>query len=168
IDKVEISMDLLELKLKQLDIIYSYQITLENEREVLKAQKEEIKEQQRVEKELQDAKRKIEKEETQFNNEMKKMMEYMSKTQSDVEKDFYLEKIKDLETKLEVLEKDKENVLERQSNTRAGFVYIISNIGSFGEDIYKIGMTRDRKSTRLNSSHVSISYAVFGLKKKIV
>src|SRR5699024_11611750 len=25
---------------------------------------------------------------------------------------------------------------------------------------------RDRKSTRLNSSHVSISYAVFGLKKK--
>ena len=48
IDKVEISMDLLELKLKQLDIIYSYQITLENEREVLKAQKEEIKEQQRV------------------------------------------------------------------------------------------------------------------------
>jgi len=142
IDKVEISMDLLELKLKQLDIIYSYQITLENEREVLKAQKEEIKEQQRVEKELQDAKRKIEKEETQFNNEMKKMMEYMSKTQSDVEKDFYLEKIKDLETKLEVLEKDKENVLERQSNTRAGFVYIISNIGSFGEDIYKIGMTR--------------------------
>src|SRR5699024_12328775 len=27
---------------------------------------------------------------------------------------------------------------------------------------------RDRKSTRLNSSHVSISYAVFCLKKKIV
>lgn len=43
IDKVEISMDLLELKLKQLDIIYSYQITLENEREVLKAQKKKLK-----------------------------------------------------------------------------------------------------------------------------
>src|SRR5690606_41201161 len=30
------------------------------------------------------------------------------------------------------------------------------------------GQTRDRKSTRLNSSHVKISYAVFCLKKKIV
>src|SRR5690625_6314238 len=28
------------------------------------------------------------------------------------------------------------------------------------------GMTQDRKSTRLNSSHVAISYAVFCLKKK--
>ena len=32
--------------------------------------------------------------------------------------------------------------MNRESNTRAGFVYIISNIGSFGQDIYKIGMTR--------------------------
>lgn len=36
----------------------------------------------------------------------------------------------------------KENVLQRELNTRAGYVYIISNIGSFGKDIYKIGMTR--------------------------
>ena len=41
-----------------------------------------------------------------------------------------------------MIEKDKENVLEREENTRAGFVYVISNIGSFGENIYKIGMTR--------------------------
>ena len=30
----------------------------------------------------------------------------------------------------------------REANKRAGFVYVISNIGSFGEGIYKIGMTR--------------------------
>src|SRR5690606_40703558 len=30
------------------------------------------------------------------------------------------------------------------------------------------GVGRDRKSTRLNSSHVKISYAVFCLKKKII
>src|SRR5690349_24192969 len=33
-------------------------------------------------------------------------------------------------------------------------------------EITGIGVTRDRKSTRLNSSHVEISYAVFCLKKK--
>src|SRR5699024_12170310 len=32
---------------------------------------------------------------------------------------------------------------------------------------FESGSDRDRKSTRLNSSHVSISYAVFCLKKKI-
>ena len=47
-----------------------------------------------------------------------------------------------LEDKIKILESDKESVLERQANARAGFVYVISNIGSFGENIYKIGMTR--------------------------
>ena len=40
------------------------------------------------------------------------------------------------------MEKEKENVLEREANARAGFVYVISNIGSFGPGVYKIGMTR--------------------------
>ena len=30
----------------------------------------------------------------------------------------------------------------REQSTRAGYVYIISNIGSFGENVYKIGVTR--------------------------
>ena len=33
-------------------------------------------------------------------------------------------------------------MLEREANAKAGYVYVISNIGSFGEDIFKIGMTR--------------------------
>lgn len=48
----------------------------------------------------------------------------------------------ELEDKLKDLEKDKATVLEREANARAGFVYVISNVGSFGENIYKIGMTR--------------------------
>ncbi|MFP3345488.1 GIY-YIG nuclease family protein, partial [Halomonas sp. SIMBA_159] len=51
-------------------------------------------------------------------------------------------KVLELEAKLALVEKDKEDVLNREQNTRAGYVYIISNIGSFGEDVYKIGMTR--------------------------
>src|SRR5699024_12546606 len=41
---------------------------------------------------------------------------------------------------------------------------IQAQLRQIGYEIYNI---RDRKSTRLNSSHVSISYAVFCLKKKI-
>ncbi|WP_175538989.1 GIY-YIG nuclease family protein, partial [Mycobacterium tuberculosis] len=61
---------------------------------------------------------------------------------SDKEKELLEQKIKELEAKLEQTKKNKEDVLWREQNTRAGYVYIISNIGSFGEDCYKIGMTR--------------------------
>ena len=47
-----------------------------------------------------------------------------------------------MEAKLKQLETDKATVLEREANARAGYVYVISNIGSFGENVYKIGMTR--------------------------
>lgn len=142
IDGVSLDKSYLKLKLEHLSIIYQYQVKKEAEKELLKAQKEEIKEQQRVEKELQDAKKKIEKEELQFNNEMKKMLDYLSRANNDIERNIYADKIKELEEQINKLKADKENVELRQSNTRAGFVYIISNIGSFGENIYKIGMTR--------------------------
>ena len=61
---------------------------------------------------------------------------------NEAEKQLYIDKIRELEDKLKKVEADKENVLEREQNTRAGYVYVISNIGSFGDDVYKIGMTR--------------------------
>ena len=51
-------------------------------------------------------------------------------------------KITELQDKLKEVNEQKEDVLNRERNTRAGYVYVISNIGSFGEDVYKIGMTR--------------------------
>lgn len=84
-----------------------------------------------------------------------------------LKKNIYADKIKELEEKIKVLEKDKQNVLERETNTRAGYVYIISNIGSFGKDVYKIGMTRrlepmDRIS-ELSSASVPFPFDVHAL-----
>src|SRR5207249_5580264 len=42
----------------------------------------------------------------------------------------------------------------------------VVELGQHQQESQTAGGTRDRKSTRLNSSHVSISYAVFCLKKK--
>lgn len=167
VDRVQLSQELLKTKLKQLDIIYQYKRQIEIEKELLKAQKEEIREQQKVEKEIQNQKRKLEKEERQFNNEMTKLLKYLNAANNDIERQIYADKISELEDKIKVLEKDKENVLQRESNTRAGFVYIISNIGSFGENIYKIGMTRrlepmDRIS-ELSSASVPFPFDVHAL-----
>lgn len=119
-----------------------FQLKQQQEKERQKAIKEQMVEEEKVRREIERQKAKIDKDCNQFNNEVKKLMAYMQKTSSDVEKQLYIDKIKELEDKLRDLEADKKNVLDREANAKAGFVYVISNIGSFGEDIYKIGMTR--------------------------
>lgn len=131
----------LSSKLDELTLVYNYQIKIEQEKEQQRAIKEQMLEEEKVRREIEREKAKIEKEEKQFKNEIQKLMTYLQKA-SDIEKQLYVDKIKELEEKVKLLERDKENVLQREQNTRAGFVYIISNIGSFGENIYKIGMTR--------------------------
>lgn len=142
VDGVKISQDFLALKFEEMSLVYAYMVKVEEEKEQKKAIREQMVEEEKVRREIEREKQKIEKEENQFNNEVKKLMGYMQKAKDDVEKQLYIDKIQELEDKLKALASDKENVLQREQNTRAGFVYIISNIGSFGESVYKIGMTR--------------------------
>lgn len=141
VDGVQLTKIILENKLEQLNLMYSYAVVQENEREQQRAIKEQMLEEEKVRREIEKEKIKLDKEEAQFKKEIDKLMAYLQKADQ-IEKQLYVDKIKELEEKLSLLEKDRENVLQREQNTRAGFVYIISNIGSFGENIYKIGMTR--------------------------
>lgn len=140
-DGVAISPKYHRTKLEELTMVYAYMVKQEEERELQKAIREQLKEEEKVRREIEQAKANIEKEQSQFTGEINKLMGYLQKA-TDIEKQLYVDKIRELEEKLRLLEKDKENVLQREQNTRAGFVYIISNIGSFGENVYKIGMTR--------------------------
>ncbi|MDT0747891.1 DUF4041 domain-containing protein [Staphylococcus chromogenes] len=142
VDRVEINQEYLEIKLSKLNLINQYQIKVQQEKEIQKEIKQQIKEEEKVRREIENEKMKIEKEEIQFNNEVKSLFKRLEKAPSDVEKELYADKIRELENKIKELEIDKKNVLEREQNTRAGYVYVISNIGSFGDNIYKIGVTR--------------------------
>lgn len=142
VDGVQITQEFLATKFDELSLVYAYMVKEEEEREQRKAIKEQIAEEEKVRREIEREKQKIEKEEAQFNNEVNKLMAYMQKATDDIERQVYVNKISDLQEKIKKLEADKENILEREQNTRAGFVYIISNIGSFGKNVFKIGMTR--------------------------
>ena len=142
LDGVQLSSEYLKSALDEMTIIYAYLVRQEEERELARSIREQMQEEEKVRREIDREKQKLEKEELQFRGEVNKLMGYLQKATDDVERKLYLDKIQELEGKLKLLEKDKENVFEREQNTRAGFVYIISNIGSFGENIYKIGMTR--------------------------
>lgn len=57
-------------------------------------------------------------------------------------KEYIKARLLEMDTKLDEIEKGIKELDYREANKRAGYVYVISNIGSFGENIYKIGMTR--------------------------
>lgn len=142
VDHVQLNENLLQCKLEQLNLVYTYELKKEQEKEQQRAIKEQMIEEEKVRKEIEHQKAKLEKDQNQCSNEIHKLMNYMQKTQDDIEKQLYIDKIKDLENTMKELEEEKSSVLEREMNARAGYVYIISNVGSFGNDIYKIGMTR--------------------------
>ncbi|OEL02475.1 hypothetical protein AST12_08505 [Staphylococcus succinus] len=142
IDDVMITKNYLKLKLEKLNLIHEKELKMQQERELQREIKEQMKEEERVRRELENERKKIEKEEKQFSNEVKTLFKRLEKSSNDVEKELYAEKIKQLEAKINELEEDKKDVENRETNTREGYVYVISNIGPFGEDVYKIGMTR--------------------------
>lgn len=167
IDGVQISQDFLSSKFEELSLVYAYMLKEEEEREQRKAIREQMVEEEKVRREIEREKQKIEKEEAQFTGEVKRLMGYLQKAKDEIERQLYVDKIKELESKLASLQEDKENVLQREQNTRAGFVYVISNIGSLGENVYKIGMTRrlepmDRIN-ELSSASVPFSFDVHAM-----
>ena len=141
-EDTEINQGLLESKLHELELNYSFILKQNDEKEQQHAIKEQMLDEAKAQRELDKEKKRIEKESHQFSNELDKMMRYLSKSTDSVQNEIYSEKIKELELKIEQLEKDKSDIANRELNTRAGYVYIISNVGSFGENIYKIGMTK--------------------------
>lgn len=77
-----------------------------------------------------------------YDNVMKHIQEQIENEQSEERLKVLLNKKNDLENNLCDVDKALKEVDYREANYKAGYVYIISNIGAFGKNVYKIGMTR--------------------------
>ena len=139
-----IDKECLELKLQELAIGYEY----ESEKQKIKQEQDEIRAQMREE-EL--ARREAEKARQDAIEEEKKYQLALQDARKEIEgkadeeKEKMLKIISDLESKLQDAQQKRERATAMAQITKAGNVYIISNIGSFGENILKIGMTRRRE-----------------------
>jgi len=138
---ISISQAYLNAKIEELHVCYEYQMKLKDEREEQRKIREQMRDQARLMKEIEDARKKIEKEETHFNQVIAELRERMEAAAAS-EREQYQAKLREYEAQLAAVEKDKAEVAYREQSTRAGYVYVISNIGSFGENRYKIGVTR--------------------------
>lgn len=121
-------------------IEYQYYVKKEQQRAEQAALREQMRQEAAEKKELERQRKQVEAEESKYLAEIEKLQEQL-KSLNDNEKTKYEERLKELELQLEAVEHKKEDIINRQ-NGKAGNVYIISNLGSFGNDVFKIGMTR--------------------------
>lgn len=138
---VSISHEYLELKIQELQLAYEYAVKKQEEKEEQRRIREQMREEARLQKEIEEARKDIEKEQKHYTNALLKLYKQIESC-DELEKEVLLEKKAEIEKHLSDLDSAIKDIDYREANKRAGYVYIISNIGSFGENIYKIGMTR--------------------------
>lgn len=128
-----------DLKVKELRLAFEYQQKKQEEKEAQRAARAEMREAAKLQKEIEAQRKKIEKEQTHYQTAYEKLLNQLREepTNNDL-----LSKKTELENKLQDINKAIKDIDYREANQRAGYVYIISNIGAFGPNVYKIGMTR--------------------------
>ena len=139
---IAISAEYYELKISELHLALEYQQKKQKEKEEQKEIHARMREEAKLQKEIEEARRDAEKERSHYSNAINKIKLQLEKCTNDDDKNIILEKLRDLEIKLNSIDEKLKDIDYREANQKAGYVYIISNIGSFGENIYKIGMTR--------------------------
>lgn len=136
---ISINKSYLDAKVKELRLAFEYQTKKQQEKEDQKAARAEQREQAKIQRELDEQRKKIEKEQTHYQTAFEKLQSQLELHPDDPD---LIEKKEQLADRLSDINKALTDIDYRQANMKAGYVYIISNIGSFGENIYKIGMTR--------------------------
>lgn len=103
--------------------------------------REQIREEERARKEYEKAIKEAEKEEQTLKKLIERAESQVAKANEE-QKMLFQQKLEELQQKLSQAEEKNQRAISMAQQTRTGNVYIISNIGSFGENVYKIGMTR--------------------------
>lgn len=138
---VAIERNYLKLRLEELRIVVEHHLQIEFEKEEERYINESIREEKRVQREIESFVKAREKEEKDYKTEIDKATQAL-KASSEAEVAKLKSQIENLQLKLEMTIKEKERAMSLAQLTRSGHVYIISNEGSFGKGVYKIGMTR--------------------------
>ena len=136
-----ISTKYVELKFTECRLYYEYKVKKAEEQEEQRLIREQMREEEKARREYERAVAEAEKEERMYEQLLAKARESFH----DAEGNARVE----LEAKIQLLEAQLEEAHEKEARaksmaeqTRRGHVYIISNIGSFGDEVYKIGLTR--------------------------
>ena len=128
------------LFIESIKIEYEYHMQKERIKEEQKALREQMRQESEERKALEVQRRQVEKEESKYIAEIELVTEKMKNVAQEQRND-YEKRIAELQEQLKAVSEKKEDIIKLQ-NGKAGYVYIISNLGSFGDHVFKVGMTR--------------------------
>lgn len=138
---ISITSNYYDLKIQELQLALEYQIQKQCEKEEKAELRAQQREEARLQKELKEQRKNIDKERKHYEQALSNINKQISSSSDEnieelnKKKEEIIQSLSDIDTKIKDID-------YREANQKAGYVYIISNIGSFGEGIYKIGMTR--------------------------
>lgn len=160
-EDVQLTQSYLNLKLDEMYLAYEWEVKKQEEKEELREAREREREEKKLQKELEKERKKFEKENNAINSEIEEVKAKMAQAAAD-EKAKLEAEIAKLQAALDKNNDEVRKINEWKEKPGAGYVYIISNIGSFGENIFKIGVTRrenpEDRIRELSSASVPFRY----------
>jgi hypothetical protein len=128
---IQISEDYHRKRVLELELTADYLVKQDEERERIRAERERQKEEEAARRDFEREKTRLMKEQAHYSTALARLHELGDSTGA-----------AEIQERLDQVAQSIADVDRRAANIRAGYVYIISNIGSFGENMIKIGMTR--------------------------
>ncbi|MBR1749049.1 MAG: DUF4041 domain-containing protein [Bacilli bacterium] len=160
-EDVQLTKGYLNLKLDELHLAYEYEVKKQEEKEELREAREREREEKKLQKELERERKKFERENETINSEIEEVKAKMAQAAAE-EKAKLEAEIAKLQAVLDKNNEEVRKINEWKEKPGAGYVYIISNIGSFGENVFKIGVTRrdnpEERIRELSSASVPFKF----------
>ncbi|EJF50925.1 Gp19 [Enterococcus sp. C1] len=164
---VSIRKEYLQSKLDELHCAYEYERKKQEEKEELREQREREKEEKALQKEIESQKKVIDKDINHFKKMISDLHDKLKSSDNEEQRLEIQNQILGFETSILDKESEKEELDYRNAHASAGYVYIISNIGAFGADVVKIGVTRRldplERIAELSSASVPFKFDVHAL-----
>lgn len=169
---IVLSKRYLNLKLDELHLSFEYAQKKEEEKEILREEREKEKEERKVQAEIAKQRKAVEQERKKQAEHYKQaealLKEKMQNVDENDEKFKSLQaEVAKLKEQLAELDKKETSLDYRENHSTAGYVYIISNIGAFGKNVFKIGVTRRldplARIKELSSASVPFKFDVHAL-----
>lgn len=139
---VRISPAYKALKIKELQIALEYAMKKQEEKEELREARARQREEAKLAKEIEAARKAAYKEQAHYQIAFEHIQKQLAECPDEESRTALQAKHDEIAEHLSEIETNLKDIDYREANQRAGYVYVISNIGSFGEGVYKIGMTR--------------------------
>ena len=128
------------LFLDAVKVEYEYYLRKERAKEEQKALREQMRLEMEERRRLEAEQKKIEAEEAKYSSEISKLRAQIESAEGEKLQQL-MDRIAELEAKQATVA-EKKDMIAKLQNGKAGYVYVISNLGSFGDRVFKIGMTR--------------------------